>query len=68
MSLGFSFEVGLISLAPHLIDVEGQLDLVSSLIRGIIGAAMWLLGAVNVLTKPPWRARTLTSLGYNPPK
>ena len=33
--------------------LEGQGDLVSRLIRGIIRVALWVIGVINLLTKSP---------------
>ena len=33
--------------------LEGQGDLVTRLIMGIIGVTVWVLGVINLLTKSP---------------
>ena len=33
--------------------LEGQGDLVSRLIMGIIGVTIWVIGVINLLTKSP---------------
>ena len=33
--------------------LEGQGDLLSRLIRGIIGVTIWVIGVINLLTKSP---------------
>ena len=33
--------------------LEGQGDLVSRLILGIIGVTIWLIGVISILTKSP---------------
>ena len=33
--------------------LEGQGDLVSSLILGILRVTTWVIGVINLLTKPP---------------
>ena len=33
--------------------LEGQGDLVSGLIMGIIGVTIWVIGVINLLTKSP---------------
>ena len=33
--------------------LEGQGDLVSRLIKGIIGVTIWVIGVINLLTKSP---------------
>ena len=33
--------------------LEGQGDLVSRLIKGIIGVTIWLIGVISIFTKSP---------------
>ena len=37
----------------HGLYLEGQGDLVSRLIMGIIGVTIWLIGVISILTKSP---------------
>ena len=37
--------------------MEDHRDLVSTLIKGIIGVIIWLIGVINLLTKSPWPSK-----------
>ena len=39
--------------------MEGRADLVTRLIVGIIGVTIWIIGAINLLTKSPCPPRDL---------
>ena len=40
-------------LGLHAGYLEGQGDLVTRLIMGIIGVTIWVIGVINLLTKSP---------------